>query len=219
MINLYTLSVDDEPDIREIIELALGLDPLFTVRDCPSGHDAVKDALEWRPDLILLDVMMPIMDGPATLAKLRADRRTAMIPVVFMTARAQTHERERFKSLGAAGVIAKPFDPLRLPTLLRECLSAAGAPTEDFRRRLNDARMTLAACRENLAREREHGTLACIKDLAQALAGNGRTHGFAGLSLQSTALEEAANDEIAGHGHPIRVDHALDRILSRIQPQ
>jgi CheY-like chemotaxis protein len=139
MINLRTLSVDDEPDIREIIDLALSLDPLFVVRECSSGREALKDAVDWRPDLILLDVMMPIMDGPATLAELRADRRTAMIPVVFMTARAQTHEQQRFKSLGAAGVIAKPFDPMQLPAIVRDCVAAGAAPGEDFLRRLDDA--------------------------------------------------------------------------------
>src|SRR5712691_10899858 len=99
MINLFTLAVDDEPDIKEIVDLALALDPIFAVRHCACGRDAVRTAIDWRPDVILLDVMMPIMDGPTTLAELRADRRTVMIPVIFMTARAQMHERERFKSL------------------------------------------------------------------------------------------------------------------------
>lgn len=217
MINLYTLSVDDEPDIREIIDLALGLDPLFTVRECPSGREALKDAVEWRPDLILLDVMMPVMDGLTTLAELRADRRTAMIPVVFMTARAQTHEQERFKSLGAAGVIAKPFDPMQLPAMVRGCVSAAGAPAEDFLWRLNDASAALSACRSDLANGRERTTLMRIKDVAQTLAGTSRIYGFAGISLESTALEEAADDEIVGRGAPMQVEHALDRVLARIQ--
>jgi CheY-like chemotaxis protein len=217
MINLYTLSVDDEPDIREIIDIALGLDPLFVVRECASGRAALKDAVEWRPDLILLDVMMPVMDGPATLAELRADRRTATIPVVFMTARAQTHERERFKSLGAAGVIAKPFDPIQLPAMVRDCVSAAGAPALEFLRQLNDASSALAACRSDLAETPQRATLTRIKDVAQTLAGASRTYGFAGIALESTALEEAASDEIAGRGAPAHVEHALDRVLARIR--
>jgi CheY-like chemotaxis protein len=216
MINLRTLSVDDEPDIREIIDLALCLDPLFIVRECPSGRAALHDAREWRPDLILLDVMMPIMDGPTTLAELRADPRTATIPVVFMTARTQAHERERFKSLGAAGVIVKPFDPMRLPALVRDCVSSTAVPAEDFLWRLNGAFTGLTACRADLARTREPATVTRIKDIAHALAGTSRIHGFAGISLESTMLEEAANDDIAGHAAPMQVEHALDQVLARI---
>jgi len=218
MINLRTLTVDDEPDIREIIDLALGLDPLFVVRECPSGREALRDAREWRPDLILLDVMMPIMDGLATLAQLRSDPHTAVIPVVFMTARVQTHECERFKSLGAAGVIAKPFDPMRLPALVRDCVSPTTIPAEDFLWRLNDASTGLTSCRADLAQAREGATLVRIKDIAQTLAGTSRIYGFAGIGLESTALEEAADDDIAGHAAPMQVEHALNRVLARIAP-
>jgi CheY-like chemotaxis protein len=214
MINLRTLSVDDEPDIREIIELSLGLDPLFVVRACPTGRDALRDAVEWRPDLILLDVMMPVMDGVATLAELRADRRTAMIPVVFMTALAQTHEQARFKSLGAAGVIPKPFDPMRLPALVRDCVSTDAIPAGAFLWRLNDAFTALTACRA--APTRGRATLAEIKDVAQTLAGTSLTYAFAGISIEATALEDAVDGETAGRAAPMQVEHALDRLLARI---
>jgi CheY-like chemotaxis protein len=217
MINLHTLSVDDEPDIREIIDLSLALDPIFRVRVSSSGGDALRTALEWRPDLILLDVMMPVMDGPATLAELRADPRTAVIPVVFMTARAQAHERERFIALGAAGVIAKPFDPMRLATLVRECVSAASAPEKDFLGRLNEASAALVACRPDLAQTHERGMLVRIKDIAQSLADTSRVYGFAGISLESIALEQAAECDLTGHASAMLVEHALDRVLARIQ--
>ena len=84
------LHVDDEPDIREIVDISLGLNPNFEVRACSSGAGAIAAAAEWSPLLILLDVMMPEMDGPTTLAQLRRNPRTSQIPVVFMTARAQT---------------------------------------------------------------------------------------------------------------------------------
>jgi CheY-like chemotaxis protein len=132
MTTLRILHVDDEPDIRVIVELSLSLDPELSVRSCASGTDALATAADWLPDMILCDVMMPIMDGPATLARLRECPQTVHIPVVFMTARAQTRELEHFKSLGAAGVIAKPFDPMTLANSVR-ChlqprlqLSAAG---------------------------------------------------------------------------------------------
>src|SRR5689334_9817623 len=106
MSGLRVLHVDDEPDIREVVELSLSLDPAFTVKSCSSGGDALAAVAEWRPDLILCDVMMPVMDGPTTLARLRERPETACIPVVFMTARAQAREIEHLKSLGATGVIA-----------------------------------------------------------------------------------------------------------------
>ncbi|HLH91148.1 MAG TPA: response regulator [Xanthobacteraceae bacterium] len=215
-LHLHTLSVDDEPDIREIIDLALGLDPLFVVRECPSGREALRDAVEWRPDLILLDVMMPIMDGVTTLTELRADRRTAMIPVVFMTARAQTHECERFKSLGAAGVIAKPFDPMRLPTLVRDCVSAGEMPADDYLWRLDDAHMALSAFRAELAQPHGRAMLAGLKDVAQTLVGASRLYGFAGIGLEAAALEEAVDGDIAGRAAPMQVEHAIDRVLARI---
>jgi CheY-like chemotaxis protein len=119
MTALCVLHVDDEPDIREVVEISLGLDPDFETRSCGSGREALEVSAEWSPDLILLDVMMPVMDGPATLARLRDDARTAAIPVVFMTARAQSREIDHFRSLGAVGVIPKPFDPMTLAASVR----------------------------------------------------------------------------------------------------
>jgi CheY-like chemotaxis protein len=108
------LHVDDEPDIRDVVEMSLGLNPDFRVRACACGTEAITVASEWKPSLILLDVMMPGMDGPATLTQLRKNPRTSEIPVLFMTARAQTREVEHFIALGAQGVISKPFDPMTL---------------------------------------------------------------------------------------------------------
>ncbi len=113
------LYVDDEPDIREVAAMSLELDPEFEVRTAASGVEALPLASEWKPDLILLDVMMPVMDGPTTFARLRGQPDTAAIPVVFITARTQAQEVEGFKSLGAKGVIAKPFDPMSLASTVR----------------------------------------------------------------------------------------------------
>ena len=108
------LYVDDEEDIRMIVSLALEDVCGYTIRLCASGQQAMTEAVDFAPDLILLDVMMPGMDGPTTLNKLREQERLAQIPVIFMTAKAQTHEIERFKSLGVVDVITKPFDPMTL---------------------------------------------------------------------------------------------------------
>jgi CheY-like chemotaxis protein len=118
------LHVDDEPDIREIVDMSLGLNPEFEVRACASGAEAIAAAVEWSPFVILLDVMMPGMDGPTTLAQLRKNPQTSNIPVLFMTARAQTREIEEIISLGAQGVISKPFDPMTLAFLVRNHLQA-----------------------------------------------------------------------------------------------
>jgi two-component system OmpR family response regulator len=126
MPRLRVLYVDDEPDIREVVELSLGLDPSIWVRSCVSGKEAIAIAAEWPPDIILCDVVMPVMDGPATLARLRQCPQTADTPFVFMTSRAQARELECFKSLGAAGVIVKPFDPMTLADTVRSLLPSAG---------------------------------------------------------------------------------------------
>ena len=117
------LYVDDEADIREVAELALELDPSFEVKSCESGAEALELVSNWKPDLILLDVMMPGMDGPAVLERLRALPATATTPVVFITARTQLREVAQLRALGAEGVIAKPFDPMTLAGQVRDYLA------------------------------------------------------------------------------------------------
>jgi len=124
MTAIRILHVDDEPDIREIVDLSLGLNPNFKVRACASGPEAIATAADWSPLLILLDVMMPGMDGPTTLTHLRKQPQTASIPVIFMTARAQARELEHFVALGAQGVICKPFDPMTLAAQVQSHLHA-----------------------------------------------------------------------------------------------
>lgn len=116
------LLVDDEPDICEVAALSLELDAEFEVRTCLSGEAALGDAAAWRPDLILLDVMMPRMDGLATLGALRADPATQQIPVIFVTARAQANELAVSGDPGVLGVIVKPFDPMKLARDVRALL-------------------------------------------------------------------------------------------------
>jgi CheY-like chemotaxis protein len=113
------LVVDDEPHLRRIGELCLRSVGGMTVRVAASGAEAVKLATAEQPDVILLDVMMPGMDGPTTLGQLRGQPATAAIPVIFLTAKVQSHEVERYLELGAAGVIGKPFDPMSLADEIR----------------------------------------------------------------------------------------------------
>lgn len=118
------LYVDDEPDLREIAVMALELDPGFTVRACASGTEALAVAPDWRPDLILLDVMMPGLSGPDTRRKLLDQPETAPIPVVFITAATRGNEVEGLMQLGARSVIAKPFDPMTLAATVRALIDA-----------------------------------------------------------------------------------------------
>ena len=113
------LYVEDEPDIREIAQLALADLGGFELRLCASGTEALTAVETFEPDLILLDVMMPGMDGTETLAALRERLDLARIPVVFMTAKLQPEELARFRRLGAADIIPKPFDPITLPDQIR----------------------------------------------------------------------------------------------------
>lgn len=106
--------VDDEPDIREIAALSLESLHGWEIVPIGSGIEAVAAAGSDPPDVILLDVMMPGQDGPATLAALRAQESTREVPVVFLTAKAQSRDRAALADLGAVGVLAKPFDPMTL---------------------------------------------------------------------------------------------------------
>lgn len=121
------LYVDDEADIREIVSMSLSLDPDITVETVSSGAEALAAVRNRLPDVILLDVMMPEMDGPTTLFRLRERPESRGVPVVFITARTQGREIQRFKELGALGVIAKPFDPIALASDLKALLAGASA--------------------------------------------------------------------------------------------
>lgn len=108
------LIIDDEDDLRHIARVALERIGGMHVVEASSGLEGVCAARTHRPDAILLDVMMPDVDGPSTLALLRTEAATAEIPVIFLTAKVLPSEIERLRALGARGVITKPFPPLTL---------------------------------------------------------------------------------------------------------
>jgi CheY-like chemotaxis protein len=119
----HVLCVEDEPDIRLIAQLALETVGGLRVSLCAAGTEAVEMALREDPDLVVLDVMMPGLDGPGTLQALREEPRTRHLPVVFMTAKVQPTEVAQLLALGALAVVAKPFDPMTLAEQLREIWS------------------------------------------------------------------------------------------------
>ncbi len=111
---MKVLIIDDDADIRSIARLSLSRVGRMDVIEAASGVEGVRKAQEQKPDVILLDMMMPTMDGLETLSALRAQPATAMTPVIFLTAKAVGNEAERMTALGAAGVLIKPFDPRTL---------------------------------------------------------------------------------------------------------
>lgn len=124
------LLVDDDQNIRFVVQMALEGLTSWKVLLADSGAEALKIVDQERPDLILLDMMMPGMDGPTTYTRLKA--QGVLVPVIFMTAKVQTHEVEDHLKLGAAGVIAKPFDPMTLHKEIARILenSAPGNKSE-----------------------------------------------------------------------------------------
>jgi two-component system OmpR family response regulator len=119
--------VEDDPDIQTVTSLALGSFGGFDVRICGSAQEAVQCAAQFRPDLILLDFMMPGMDGVDALMALRGIPATAAVPVVFLTARVQPHEVKRYRELGSLAVIPKPFEPTALADIIRAIWNSLGA--------------------------------------------------------------------------------------------
>jgi len=108
------LYVEDEPDIQAVAQIALEAVGGFELQVCSSGEEALASAVAFAPDLLLLDVMMPGMDGPTTLKALWELPEISAVPAMFMTAKVQPNEVAEFKTLGALDVIAKPFDPMTL---------------------------------------------------------------------------------------------------------
>jgi CheY-like chemotaxis protein len=117
------LLVDDDMNIRTLAQMGLEGLTDWKVELAASGAEAVAKATEMQPDLIILDVMMPGMDGPTTLTELRKVESLAGTPVIFMTAKAQSHEVELYQKMGARGIITKPFDPMTLPDEIQGILS------------------------------------------------------------------------------------------------
>ncbi len=108
------LVLDDDTDIRTIVRMSLEFTGSFEVIECSEGSNALSMVKETKPDLVLLDVMMPDIDGPSVLKILRDDPQTSSIPIIFLTAKLQSSDVASFQKLGALGVIGKPFDPMTL---------------------------------------------------------------------------------------------------------
>ncbi len=196
------LLVDDEPDIRTIAEMSLSHVGGWRTVLASSGREALALAAEHRPDVILLDVMMPEMDGVATFHALAAQPETRDIPVIFMTAKVQSHERERYVGFGAAGVIAKPFDPMRLPQEIEGILArpvertSGAAKLELLRRRyaenlgakLEGLRIAIDQARRVDPTERA-AAIAAAHRIAHTLHGTAGSYGLEQVSIAMADIE------------------------------
>ena len=114
------LVVEDEEDIRKIVQISLENVGGFKVKLSASAHEALDALTGFAPDLILLDVMMPMMDGISLLTEIRKADQFNDIPVIFMTAKVQSHEIDAYKNMGVLGIITKPFDPVSLPEQIKD---------------------------------------------------------------------------------------------------
>lgn len=123
MVNKQILVVDDEPDVRAIAQLGLEMSAGWQVLTACCGQEALTIADHHKPDVILLDMMMPDMDGRATLHNLKTNPNTQNIPVILVTAKAQQWDRENLSSLDVAAVFAKPFRPLKLAEQISQALN------------------------------------------------------------------------------------------------
>ena len=214
------LHVDDDPHIRDIVDLSLGLDSTYTVTSCGSADEALATASERPPDLILCDVMMPGMDGPTMLERLRENPKTAKIPVVFMTARAGSNELEHLMSIGAAAVFTKPFDPMLLADMLRTQLRSVKLETVqyDFAARMHSDAAELARYRKILCDNPDsvvlpEGFQSCVHKLSGAAG----VFNFQAVSRTASVLETAIVERCAGRGAPGTVEANLDALLGCIE--
>jgi CheY-like chemotaxis protein/HPt (histidine-containing phosphotransfer) domain-containing protein len=223
------LIVDDEPDIRKVIERSLARDGELELRTCASGHDGLAVATKWIPDLILLDVMMPGMDGPTTLSRLRDNPLTAAIPVVFLTARARSQELDYVASLGACGAISKPFEPKELRALVRGYLGTTRLPMahpadpaseeerQMFRARLRSDANTLRDWRAHHQRGATGPTdLDKLHEIAHKLAGASGMFGFDPVSRSASAVEQSILEIRSGHETLAELDARVIALVAEL---
>jgi two-component system OmpR family response regulator len=234
------LYVEDEADIQTIAVTVLESIGGFAVIACSSGMQALQAAPGANADLILLDVMMPQMDGPATLKALRQILQTAATPVVFMTAKVQASEIAHFRSLGALDVIPKPFDPMTLSDQINEIWrrrpeasgqagplphSLSAQPPEDelqalFKRYAADLPASIAkigALWEQLAAGSDPTALESLHRALHSLAGSGETFGYVQLGETAKAVELALEPYLKNSAVPAAMLEPLTSMLERLK--
>lgn len=210
------LVVEDDPDIREVLVYALSELAPYTVEACGRGDEAVDATLAFRPDLVLLDAMLPGLDGPGVIGALRARPETHEIPVVFLTARTRPTDVAELLHAGALRVLAKPIDLDGLRREVEQAWAESTTPTQPldppaasktrFLERLGERLRRLAALRD----ERSDEARQEMRQLAHSLAGSSGTYGFPRLGEAARALERLLMEV----SDPCAVAAAVQKLLT-----
>jgi len=199
------LLVDDEPDILTVARIALTTHGGYAVRTCTSGAEALAVAPEFAPDLVIIDVMMPDMDGPSTLRLLRETEGLRDTPVVFLTAKAQPTEVMRYRALGAVDVLAKPFDHKTMVKQVGRLLNNVGAPREE----VESKAAAISARFATRLPER-------IGEIERAWADLGDGDGDAAEMLRIVVHRLAGSASSFGYGKIGDIARGLERLLERV---
>jgi two-component system OmpR family response regulator len=220
------LQIDDDLAMRDIVAATLRRQHLFTAITCGSGEEGLAIATTTMPDLILCDVVMPGMDGPAVLQQLRQNESTADIPVIFTTARTQPSDIVELLMLGAADVIAKPFKLKTLAQTIRDHLHindtapddgcALSEAPYDFAERLRSDLATLEGLRRTLISDSSavpDGLKTCVHNLAGAAG----VYEFQSVSLAASAVEDTIIEQHVSQCAPQQVEDALEKLLACIK--
>ncbi len=230
------LYVDDDPDICEVVQAALSLTAGLEVHTAGSGGEAIDLAYELRPDLILMDVMMPGLDGPSTLISMRDRPLVADIPIVFLTAKVLPAETARFTELGAIGVIGKPFDPMKIgddicalwhrqsptrePPRMRPYATEVQCRVDKLALRyLERTRADIVRLKEAIDHARR-GNRAAFREIAiigHSIGGAGVMFGFPSVGAVGVAIERLAEAVNGSHDsrRSILEPRALRRLAAR----
>jgi two-component system, OmpR family, response regulator len=209
------LVVDDDADLLAVVSLALGGLGGLAVETCSCPLAAVEIARECGPDLVLLDLMMPTLDGFSVLRGLRENPSTGSLPVVLMSAQADMRQRSQYEAMGCVGVIRKPFDPVALPARLEELweahwdarISAHQAEFEGLRLayigELSEKMAAMQAAASQLAAVGwDRSVVESLAHLAHRVAGSAGLYRLAGVSRSASALEQIVNRMLAGPTWP-----------------
>jgi two-component system, OmpR family, response regulator len=215
------LYVDDDPDMRAVVEAALRPIAGLDVHIAGSGEQAIDLAYECRPDLVVMDVMMPGLDGPSTFKSMRERALLADIRVIFLTAKTLPAEAARLLQLGAIGVLGKPFDPLRLYDDLSVIWNNEGAPRRTEGGRAGESRLRaevssladrfLRRTRNDVTRLRAF--IECARDgdrsaleeagrVCHSIHGAGAMFGFPEVGAAGGAIERLVEEVMASSAAP-----------------
>jgi two-component system OmpR family response regulator len=225
------LYVDDDPDICTVVEATLCTMGDLKVRIANSGEIAIDMACEQRPDLMLMDVMMPELDGPATLERMRGCAALVDLPVIFLTAKMMPTEITHLLTLGAIGVLGKPFDPMRLcgdmlslwegtgrsgtgwrAPISQEPVVEATSPTGGFLERAQRDVGRLRQLLERLLRTGDTSALRELERLAHSIHGSAAMFGFPAMSEVGGAIEDLAVAMMTRMGAGVEFDAALQQV-------